>query len=125
MITIAFLFIFISLFVILFQIALTLGAPWGELTMGGRYHGKLPKQMRLIAVAQIIILLLIDVIVLAKSQIAFPRLYPPSRVGIWFVFAFFVLGTLMNIITPSKKERLIWAPVSAVLLILSLVNAIP
>jgi hypothetical protein len=121
---IAYLFIFLILIVILFQIALALGAPWGEFAMGGRFPGRLPPRIRLLNVVQIVVLLFFIIVVLAKSQLAFPGLYPFSRVAIWFVFGFFILGTLMNIITPSKKERLIWAPVNAILLILSLLLAL-
>jgi hypothetical protein len=42
------LFLLIILFVILFQIALVFGAPWGEYTMGGKFHGKLPIKISII-----------------------------------------------------------------------------
>ncbi|MSP57207.1 MAG: hypothetical protein EXR69_16670, partial [Myxococcales bacterium] len=35
-----------------FQVALALGAPWGELAMGGAFPGRFPPAMRVAAVVQ-------------------------------------------------------------------------
>lgn len=37
---------------IAFQLALALGAPWGEYAMGGRYPGRFPPGLRLAAVSR-------------------------------------------------------------------------
>ena len=39
-----------------FQLALGLGAPLGEMAMGGRYPGRLPVQMRVAAIVQGVII---------------------------------------------------------------------
>ena len=44
-------FVTLTLFVVLFQLALAAGAPWGELTMGGAFPGQLPPRMRVAAFA--------------------------------------------------------------------------
>ena len=44
----AFLFTLISTGVGVFQVALVLGAPWGEFTLGGRWRGSLPGVVRLL-----------------------------------------------------------------------------
>lgn len=106
---------------VLFQLALALGAPWGEYTMGGRFPGRLPPKMRIAALLQIILLLVLAIIVLIKSGGAFSQFYSIGKTGIWFVVAFFVLGSLVNLFTPSKGERAIWAPVNILLLITSLI----
>ena len=117
-------FLTLCAIVALFQLALALGASWGEYTMGGRFPGKLPTKMRIAAVIQIIILLGIVFIVLIKSGWALSQFYSIGRIGIWFVAAFFVLGSILNLSTPSKGERAIWGPVNILLLITSLIVAL-
>jgi len=108
--------------VILFQGCLAAGVPWGEASMGGRYPGKYPPKMRVVALINIFILCFIAVIVLSKADIILPQIKPFSNIGIWFVVAFLGTGTVLNAITPSKIER-IWAPVALIQLITSLVVA--
>lgn len=118
--------IFLTLCVIaaLFQLALALGAPWGEYAMGGRFPGRLPPKLRIAALFQIIILFVLAFIVLIKSGFALGELYDPSKTAIWFVVAFFVLGSILNLSTPSKGERMIWGPANILLLITSLLVAL-
>jgi hypothetical protein len=42
----AIIFTALSVLVGVFQFALVFGAPWGEVTLGGRYKGALPKHIR-------------------------------------------------------------------------------
>ena len=117
-------FLVLCAIVALFQLALALGAPWGEYTMGGRFPGRLPSKMRIAALIQIIILLGMAFIVLIKSGWAFSQLYSIGRIGIWFVAAFFVVGSILNLSTPSKGERAIWGPANILLLITSIIVAL-
>ena len=41
----------LSVLVLLFLAALIVGAPWGELTLGGKWRGALPMKVRLIPLA--------------------------------------------------------------------------
>ena len=107
----AYLFSFFTIIVSLFQLALAAGLPWGAASMGGKYPGKYPLQMRVVAVINMLVILFTAAIVLSKANIAFNYLNGLSETAIWFVVAFFALGTIMNSITPSKIER-IWAPVA-------------
>lgn len=109
--------------VIIFQACLAAGAPWGHASMGGRYPGKYPPKMRAIAILNMIILAFMAAVVLSEAKLMFPQLNAISGVAIWIVVVFFVFGTIMNSITPSKIER-IWAPVALMQLITSLVIAI-
>ena len=109
--------------VIIFQGCLAAGVPWGEASMGGRYPGKYPPKMRVVAVINMLILGFIASVVLSQANLMFPELNPISSIGIWVIVAFFIIGTIMNIITPSKIER-IWAPVTLIQLITSLIVAI-
>ena len=109
--------------VILFQGCLAAGLPWGKASMGGKYPGKYPLKMRIVAVVNMLLLSFIAAIVLSEANLMFPQLKTISGVGIWVIVIFFVVGTIMNTITPSKIER-IWAPVALIQLITSLIVAI-
>ncbi|MCS5491034.1 hypothetical protein [Algoriphagus limi] len=109
--------------VIIFQGCLAAGAPWGAASMGGKYPGKYPPRMRLVAVLNMVILGFMATVVLSEAKVLFPGLNSISHIGIWVIVVFFILGTIMNTITPSKIER-IWAPVAFIQLIASLIVAI-
>ncbi|NUN10462.1 MAG: hypothetical protein HUU54_14905 [Ignavibacteriaceae bacterium] len=119
----AILFSILILVIISFQIALAAGKPWGEYAMGGKYPGRFPLPLRIGAVIQAFILLGIGLIVLIRAKMILSFWYSFSETAIWFVAGFTVLGTVLNLITPSKKERMIWGPVSILLLISSLIVA--
>ena len=109
--------------VILFQGCLAAGLPWGKASMGGKYPGKYPPKMRMVAVINMILLSFIATIVLSEAGLMFLQLKTISSIGIWFVVVFFFIGTIMNSITPSKIER-IWAPVALIQMITSIIVAI-
>lgn len=106
--------------VVIFQGCLAAGVPWGEASMGGKYPGKYPPKMRLVAIINMIILSFIALVVLSDADLLLPQLKQISRIGIWFVVAFFSISTVLNTITPSKVER-IWAPVAFFQLITSII----
>jgi len=106
------------------QIALALGAPFGEFTLGGKYTGKLPSNLRVAALMQALILLVFMIISISRSGIAFTFLYEISKVGIWVVFAFFIIGTILNLLSPSKKERIVMGTINIVALICALMVAV-
>ncbi|WPP51487.1 hypothetical protein [Catalinimonas niigatensis] len=110
--------------VILFQLGLALGMPWGSYAMGGKYPGKFPAFMRVSALFQILILTALALIVLSKAALAFPELNTFANKAIWFVVGFSTLATILNLITKSVWERRIWAPISMLMLISSLIVAI-
>jgi uncharacterized membrane protein YhaH (DUF805 family) len=116
-------FLTLTAIVIIFQGCLAAGVPWGEASMGGRYPGKYPPKMRVVALMNMLFLGFITAVVLSEANVMFPRLHSISRIGIWVVVGFFVIGTIMNTITPSKIER-IWAPVTLLQLITCLIIAI-
>ena len=91
--------------------------------MGGRYPGKYPPKMRVVAVVNMLILGFIAAVVLSEANLMFTQLNPISSIGIWVIVVFFIIGTIMNTITPSKIER-IWAPVALIQLTTSIIVAI-
>uniref|UniRef100_UPI00404A62C7 hypothetical protein n=1 Tax=Fulvivirga sp. TaxID=1931237 RepID=UPI00404A62C7 len=119
----AIIFTILTGIVIIFQGCLAAGAPWGKASMGGKYPGKYPPKMRIIAVLNMLILAFIAAVVLSEANLMFHQLNAISGIGIWVVVVFFAIGTIMNTITPSKIER-IWAPVALIQLITSLIVAI-
>jgi len=120
----AYVFAFATMVSVLFQIALALGAPWGHLAMGGRFPGKFPPAMRVAALVQAVVLSLLAVIVTIKARLVLAGFYTVSETAIWVVFAIGVLSLIMNLVTPSRGERILWAPVALVLALSSLVVAL-
>ena len=110
-------YIFITLIAVacIFQLALALGAPWGEMAMGGKFPGRFPPSMRVAALIQIGLLVGMALIVLAHVGVAFSAFYEISKSLIWVVVVICAVSAIMNIITPSKKERALWAPITIML----------
>ena len=100
-----------------------LGAPWGGYVMGGAFPGRLPAVLRAAALIQALVLLALAAVVLARQGIAFARLASPSRWLVWVVVAVAALSVVLNVITPSARERTVWSPVALTLLITSLLVA--
>jgi len=109
--------------IVLFQIALAAGVPWGSVSMGGKFPGKYPPKMRFVAVVNALILIFIALIALLRAGIVLYEYFNISKYAIWGVVAFTVLSLFLNLITPSKWERRIWAPVVFVMLITSAIIA--
>ena len=110
--------------VVLFQLALMLGAPWGNVAMGGRFPGKIPPVMRIAALIQGLVLGVIGFIVLIRGQVLNSNLYEITEIAIWVVVTLMGLSLVMNLVTPSRWERIIWAPVVVVLFTCSVVVAL-
>lgn len=83
----AFVYTVLMIVVILFQFALTIGLPWGEASMGGKFPGKYPPHMRVVSFINMIILSLLTLIVLAKADILLAQFRDFSAAAIWFVVA--------------------------------------
>jgi hypothetical protein len=113
----------LTLVVIAFQLALAAGMPWGALTWGGRYPGRLPPPMRGVAIASAALLAAFAAVVGARAGWVFPAWYAAARWLVWIVVVYCALGVVANTITPSRRERRLWLPIVAVLLICSLIVA--
>jgi hypothetical protein len=121
--TAAQIFILASAGVGVFQVALALGAPWGEFTLGGRWKGKLPPRARIIPVLSVLILTFFCAVVLARAGFELPLLQQYSHFLAWVVVGYCVIGTVANAATPSKRERNLWLPVVLLMLASSLAVA--
>lgn len=102
--------------VIVFQLCLIAGAPWGRLTQGGRHAGVLPPSGRVAAALSIPLLLCMGAGIASAAGMA-P--FWPRWTG-WVMLGIQSLSTFMNWITPSSAERKLWGPVTTVMLGLAL-----
>lgn len=107
---------------VVFQITLALGAPLGRFAWGGQ-HRVLPVRLRIGSVVSILIYALIAV--LAWDRVRAIDVFPDvvAQVGMWVVFAYFVLGILMNALSRSKPERFTMVPVTIALAVFSFLVA--
>lgn len=99
----------------LFQLNLAFGAPWGRLAWGGR-HERLPMPLRVGSAISIFIYGLCAAILLARADMI-PLWSGAGWLGpaSWIIAGFLGLGILANLASRSIPERLVMAPVAAVL----------
>jgi hypothetical protein len=101
--------------VVLFQVCLIFGAPWGQITQGGRYEGSLPVGGRVVATLSVPTL-----IFMAASIISAAGLVPNwTDWTAYAAIAVQALSTTLNWITPSQKERFLWGPITSIMLLLA------
>ncbi len=91
-----------------FHAAMMLGAPWGHLTMGGRWSGTLPLPARGLSALSAALILLMASVVAARAGLSAWR-FPEW--SIYAVVGFLVLSIAMHVATPSTAERQLWLPV--------------
>lgn len=98
------------LIVVLFQVALASGLPWGDAAFGGANPGVLPAELRVSSAVAAVVYLLVAAAVGTRWLSATVR-----RVVLWGAAAFMLVGAVVNIASPSFVERIIWAPVTIAL----------
>lgn len=107
-----------------FEVLLVAGLPLGEFTMGGRYK-VLPPMMRGAAVFSLLTQVFAGLILLQAA----------GFMGMWFTFGvtriicyvfggFFVINTVMNFFSTSKKEKVVMTPLALVEAICFFVTAV-
>ncbi|MEA2001392.1 MAG: hypothetical protein U9N84_05840, partial [Actinomycetota bacterium] len=99
--------------VAVFQIALTLGAPARYAAWGGWHEGTLPTRLRVASgFAGFLVYPALMVFVLATARVVEVTWVPGTgKVGMWILTGVFVLGTLANFASRSRRERY-WGVVS-------------
>jgi hypothetical protein len=106
-----------------FQVALALGAPWGRAAWGGA-HERLPTGLRIASVLAALFWTAAAVALLARAG---HELVPLPTIGSWLpwtLFGLLAVGTLMNLASRSRLERLIQTPGAATLAVLCLLVAL-
>jgi hypothetical protein len=107
-----------------FQGALVFGAPLGRFAWGGQ-HRVLPTKLRAGSVAAVLIYGVMAAVVLARADLWRQELSETMlRTATWVVVAYLLLGVGGNLASRSKSERMVMAPVSAVLGVLTAVVAL-
>lgn len=102
-----------------FQVLLSLGYPLGEFAMGG-YYKILPKKFRVVSVVNAIILLFMSVVFLQHSNVLQGLNFIPTNILVWVITIFLGLNTIANLVSKSKKERIIMTPLSSIAFLLCL-----
>jgi len=110
--------------VIVFQLALALGAPWGRYAMGGVFPGRFPPRMRFAAIVQAGLIALLTVTVLSAAGVVLPDVAATFPWLIWVAVLVSGVAVVLNAISRSAGERRIWVPVASVLLVTSLLVAL-
>lgn len=110
-------FALLAAYVFVFQCIVAAGAPWGHLTMGGRWPGKLPPAIRPLSVVQGLLALAMAAAVLDRAGLV--ALGWPD----WTYYASLALCALTvlgNAATPSAPERRLGLPVAILMLLTAL-----
>lgn len=103
-----------------FQIALMLGAPWGEHVWGSAFSAQLPPAMRVASGAAALILIGMATIVLARAgvvrQLSDMRFLTGST---WAVAGYMAFNTLGNLASESTIESNVFGPATFVMAVLT------
>lgn len=109
---------------VLFQVALAAGAPLGRAAWGGGHTGTLPQQLRVASLVAAAFWVLAGLVLLRRAG-HLTGLLPltVAQWGTWIVAGLLVLGTVMNVASPSGWERYVWGPFAATLAVLCFLAA--
>lgn len=108
-------FVILSLGVGGFQIGLALGQPWGHLAMGGAFEGVFPPEIRIAAAVQAALFVLMAGHMARGAGLWVRPFGLFGKLGKAFgyvIVALMGVSVVLNAITPSAQERLLWLPVA-------------
>lgn len=109
--------------VIVFQTVLAAGSPWAVAAWGGQYT-VLPLRLRIASAAAVVVLSLGCWVLLARANLMNPGAQSRTiRIACWAFAAYLALNTLANGLSPSRIERNVTTPVSAILSVCFIVVA--
>lgn len=114
----------LCLMIVVLQILLTLGKPYGALTMGGKFT-ILPLPLRIVSGVSAVIIGVIGYLLLQQSGV-FPFLlsYEVSSVILWVFTIYLGINVLGNLLSKSKWERRIMTPIAGVMFVVCLVVSV-
>ena len=102
--------------VVLFQLAIVLGAPLGTAAWGRAHSGQRPFELRLASAFSAGFWTLAALTVLSRGGIGLsPVPYASGRWGTWVLFGVLALGAAVNLASASNWERFGWAPLTTAL----------
>ncbi|EYR63573.1 membrane protein [Actinotalea ferrariae CF5-4] len=102
---------------VVFQVALAAGAPWGRAAYGGA-AARLPRRLRVTSAVAAAVWAGVLLVVLRRAglDVWAPLPDPWLPAATIAVVAVLVVACVLNAITPSRLERALWLPVSVLLL---------
>ena len=109
--------------VAVFQVLLSLGFPFGEFAMGG-YYKVLPKKLRIVSAINALILIFMGFVILQHTNVVNGLDFLSTNILVWVITIFLGLNTIANLISQSKKEKLIMTPLSGFIFIICLFIAL-
>lgn len=109
---------------VVFQLALALGAPWGRLAWGGQHAGVLPRGYRIGSAVTLLVYAAIGMVPLDLAGVIDVLPNGVALVLAWVIFAVFALSLVLNAISRSKLERAVMTPVASVLTVLAFLVAL-
>ena len=109
---------------VVFQVALAGGAPWGRFAWGGQNAGVLPRRLRIASGISVLVYVVLALPALDLAGIVDVVPNGVAQVAAWVVFGYLCLGVVMNAASRSTAERAVMTPVAAVLAVLAFVVAL-
>lgn len=102
--------------IIPFQILLALGFPLGEFSLGGKYKVLSVKLRYVSAVSVMVLMLMIIVLLHLGGIIQWAYSFSPQifKYTGYFICGYFILNTLVNVLSESRKEKYVMTPLSAI-----------
>ena len=97
----ALLYTAVSVGVVIFQIMLAAGAPWGAYAMGGAFPGQFPLALRIAALAQAALIAGMAIVVLSRAGLVLAGWSEVTRWLVWCVVALAAVSLVLNLMTPS------------------------
>jgi hypothetical protein len=106
-----------------FQVALAAGAPLGRAAWGGA-HEWLPRNLRVASAVAAGVWVFAALVVLAGAGFQASPI-PASVAGwaTWVLVGLLLVGAVMNLLSRSRPERIIWGPVALALAGLTVIVA--
>lgn len=102
----------------IFQVLLAFGVPLGRFAWGGQ-HRVLPMALRMGSVTSIAIYAMVAAVIAARADLISLNVSDSViEVTTWVATGYFSLGTLLNLASRSKPERMVMTPLCAVMGIL-------
>ncbi|MEU0479161.1 hypothetical protein ABZ260_08270 [Streptosporangium sp. NPDC006013] len=102
------------------QIALAAGAPLGRFVWGGQ-HDVLPRNLRIGSVVAVLIYAVFALFLLSKAGLVSIIGEPLLTIGMWVIVVYLALGSVLNLLSRSKFERLVMTPTALLLGVVFLV----
>lgn len=110
--------------ILILQLGLILGMPWGKMAMGGQFGDVFPTKLRISAAIQLLIIVASLLVVFIRGGVICEGYFEFSRGAIWFVVILYFISSILNMITSSKQERLLGAPCAIILFMSSVFIAV-